>query len=162
MKAVAGDFDTCNASVRVASRRGLPLVIPGAIRLLIESGDVGVTRITLTILSLYRVIKCDPVEKVNTITDPFKGLYKTLPLPEIMQVLSGLPYKDVKLRPNAKLLHSTKSGPNFNVSSLGATLDAYCFHEHYEYLQEKLEDVCKLTGPLLMTLLRKEFSNLKR
>jgi hypothetical protein len=71
---------------RVASRRGLPLIIPGVIRLQIEAGNPVVIRTVLTILSVYRIIKYPGSLKLATITDPFKGLSETLDKVEVAVV----------------------------------------------------------------------------
>lgn len=64
--------------VWVANTRGLPKIIPGSLRLLIEAGDVVTIRVVLTILSFYRVISIPGKLKLSTITDGFKGVSTTL------------------------------------------------------------------------------------
>jgi hypothetical protein len=74
MKRIAGHPEKCITFPRVATRRGLPLIIPGKIRLLIEADDLGVTKIVLSLLSIYRVMKARAVLNLNTIVSPFKGV----------------------------------------------------------------------------------------
>lgn len=63
--------------VRVATQRGLPLIIPHPLRLLIEAQDGKSLRIVLTLLSIYRVFKYPSEPKLQTITDPFTGICGT-------------------------------------------------------------------------------------
>jgi hypothetical protein len=79
MKSLAGQPEKCETLIRVATRRGLPLIIPGSLRLLIESGDLVSIRLVGSILSIYRVLKVKANLKINTITDVFTGSSQTLP-----------------------------------------------------------------------------------
>jgi len=72
-----------DGEVRVKSRRGLPTIIPGSLRLLIEAKEPNVIRVISTILSIFRIIKYPGQLKLQTITDPFKGMSSTLPLGEV-------------------------------------------------------------------------------
>lgn len=63
---------------RVASRRGLPLIIPGPLRLKFEAMDKMCIRIVLSILSIFRIFKYPGVLKLETITNPFSGIAETL------------------------------------------------------------------------------------
>jgi len=87
---LSGKPATCDMNAaggpRVASRRGLPLIIPGVIRLQIEADNPVVIRAVLTILSVYRIIKYPGSLKLATITDPFKGLSETLDKVEVAVV----------------------------------------------------------------------------
>lgn len=79
--AVAGQPTFCpqeGGGPRVASRRGFPLIIPGSLRLRMEAMDAVTIKIVLTILSVFRIMKCEGVLKTSTITDPFKGLTEEL------------------------------------------------------------------------------------
>jgi len=52
----SGNFSTAiPGGVRVASRRGLPTVIPGQLRLQLERGDRVALRAVLTLLSIFRI-----------------------------------------------------------------------------------------------------------
>lgn len=85
---ISGHPDSCPAmgGVRVASRRGLPLIIPGTLRLLIEAGDTKMMRVVLTYLSIYRIIKYPGVLKLATIYSPFTGAMEELPAIEVALV----------------------------------------------------------------------------
>jgi hypothetical protein len=78
-KTLGGERVLSSQEPRVSTRRGLPLIIPGKLRLLIESKDTKVIRLIFTILTVYRVIPAYPKLKLGTITSPFSGLVKTLP-----------------------------------------------------------------------------------
>jgi len=151
-KVLAGTPEVAKADCRVATRRGVPLIIPIELRTLIESGDIVGIRITLSILSLFRLIKATPKENLSTITRPFEGLGSTLNLPEIALALSPLDYKTIRLRPNGKLLQLTTAGPNFHTSGVSGGIDAYAFHTHYPSLMGALEKVCKITAPAVWKL----------
>lgn len=114
--------------VRVATRRGLPTIIPGILRLRMEAKELVVIRAVLTILSVFRIIKYPGTLKLETITNPFTGASKTLPAIEIaltwkrfFPFIPNIPIRSLGLdRP--LLLKS--AGPNYRVSILGAPLDA--------------------------------------
>lgn len=80
MKQVSGNPEECSTTPRVATRRGLFLIIPGKLRLLIEKKDPSTITLVLSILTVYRIINVPGILKINTITDPFTGVSKTLPL----------------------------------------------------------------------------------
>jgi hypothetical protein len=86
-KALAGEPTRSSNEPRVASRRGLPLIIPGQLRLLIEGGShPSMVKAILTLLTCYRVMPAAPKLKLGTITDPFSGISKSLPeIPLIME-----------------------------------------------------------------------------
>lgn len=158
MKALAGQPES--STMRVSSRRGLPLIIPGVLRIRIERGDIPVTRAVLTALTIYRILKCKPQLKLSTITDPFKGIMTTLPMPELLQAIRPLDYRTVSLPRNARILHSVKAGPNSPISVMGSILDAYAFKNHYPHLIKELEIVCQSTGTALFDLFKKDVEHL--
>lgn len=79
MKTLAGERVEQDSSCRVAMRRGLPLIIPGDLRLLMEAKDLVIIKIVLTNLSVFRVMPAFPKLKLGTITEPSKGLVTSLP-----------------------------------------------------------------------------------
>lgn len=96
---VSGEtYEPLPRGVRVARARSrLPLLLPARLRGLITSSRrLGSTkrwvalRVTLTILSVYRVIGCPPILKIETITSPFDGMEDTLPFWEVRQSLIRL------------------------------------------------------------------------
>lgn len=60
---------------------GLPSIIPFDLRLLVLNfkDNQKKVRSLLTLLSVYRVFPTKPRPKLDTITDPFNGIAKTLP-----------------------------------------------------------------------------------
>jgi hypothetical protein len=78
-KTLAGEQVEPDLMVRVAMRRGLPLIIPGDLRLLMEAKDPVIIKLVLTIVSIFRVIPAYPKLKLETITAPFKGLMTSTP-----------------------------------------------------------------------------------
>lgn len=129
-KTLAGEKPV-NGSPRVSTRRGLPLIIPGPLRLLIEKRDSRIIRVVLTILCIYRTIICFPNLKLNTITDPFSGVFTTLPeVPIIVRTLlhvadnsKGLG-KSLLSSKGDELLVLSSSGPNVKVQIFGYAYDA--------------------------------------
>jgi len=154
MKAIAGKPES--SLIRVATRRGLPLIIPGTIRLQLEAESIQAIRIILTILSVYRIIPCKGILKLETITAPFKGIAKVLTEEELYDALRPLDYKTINLVKNGKLVSTVTAGPNYPISGLGGVLDAYAFSRHYPQLLENLRVVCETTGLEVINLLEKE------
>lgn len=91
MKAVAGERASSTDEPRVATRRGLPLIIPGVLRVLIEDRNPVVIRGVLTLLSIYRVMRSRPKMKLSSITGDFVGMSKTLLDREVEDGLARLP-----------------------------------------------------------------------
>lgn len=127
-------YSPAERGVRVArARSGLPLLLPARLRWLISSckrsgslqGWVAL-RVTLTILSVYRVIGCRPILKLETITSPFDGSATTLPDVEVRHAITclGVTLKVGKSFPN---LFSEAAGPNYPRATWSAGLDALAF-----------------------------------
>jgi hypothetical protein len=106
---------------------GLPCIIPTHLRRKMEIGDMKTVKIVLTMLNLYRVIKCPPILKLETITDPFKGISETLPIMEIKKVIADISLPSFKPRVIRLPLNLTTAGPNFKISILSAPFDAFTF-----------------------------------
>lgn len=121
--------------VRVArSRSGLPLILPARLRSLISSSRrLGSTkgwvalRVALTILSVYRVIGCPPLLKIETITSPFQGEEQTLPSWEVRQSVLRLGVTLKGLRSASPDLFSEAAGPNYPRATWSSGLDALAF-----------------------------------
>lgn len=79
VKAISGQPESCKTCPRLATRRGLPLIIPGSLRLRIEAGELDVIKLVLTLLSVFRVMRAKSKLKLETITAPFKGVATILP-----------------------------------------------------------------------------------
>jgi len=134
-KHIAGELASSSEEPRVAVRRGLPLIIPGDLRLRMEAKDPKIIKVVLTVLSVFRVMPACPKLKLETITSPFKGVFKTTP--EIISVVQQLKqlFVDKKTKDyfsadrspfvvNRRLITLTTAGPNHKNQLLGYPLDA--------------------------------------
>lgn len=159
MKALGGTPEECKTFPRVATRRGLPLIIPGALRLRIEAGETGIVSVVLSLITVYRVVKCASTLKLSTITDPFKGSVERLPHAELLASLKMLGIRKLHLHENERLIPSVKAGPNYRIASLGLTLDAIAWSKSPE-LMLSLEKLAVYSAPKLFALLKQEIDNL--
>jgi hypothetical protein len=66
---------------------GLPTIIPGALRTLLRSKDPSTIGGVLSTLAVCRIMKMPCKLKLESITDPFKGVSDTLPK---FEVINGL------------------------------------------------------------------------
>jgi hypothetical protein len=132
-KNLSGEETRSSDEPRVASRRGLPLIIPGKLRLLMEANDPKITRVVLTILSIYRTMVIPSKLKLESITDPSSGIIETIPeVPLILGYLKTLFVKEKILflkgksliTPTHRLLNLSSSGPQSKVQMLGYPADA--------------------------------------
>jgi hypothetical protein len=134
-KRIAGEHTQSSDEPRVAICRGLPLIIPGDLRLRMEAKDLRIIKVVLTVLSVFRVMPAAPKLKLETITSPFKGVFKTTP--EIISVVQQLKlsfidkktkeYFDADRSPfvvRRRLITLTTAGPNHKNQLLGYPLDA--------------------------------------
>lgn len=137
-KTLGGEVTRSNQEPRVAIRRGLPLIIPGDLRLLMESKDARVIKLVLTGLSVFRVMPAAPKLKLGTITAPHTGLVKTLP-----EVALVMPWAETFITSHAyfrpkrsiftvgrQLLTLTTAGPNSKIQLVGYPVDAKAFAEN--------------------------------
>jgi hypothetical protein len=121
-KFISGERVNDALEFRLGIQYGLPSIIPGDLRILIRKRDPRVIRAVLTILTLFRVMKCKPKVKIESITDPFDGKCDTLPDFEVMEAVS--PFK-LKLPYPQNTFHlSFAAGPNTKPSILGMSIDA--------------------------------------
>lgn len=143
MKTLAGEQPKSLLEPRVAMRRGLPLIIPGDLRLLIEAKDVRVVKAALTLLSVFRVIPATPKLKLETITDPHKGLVTDLPemglvMQKLLNITRGNPGYTYFQESNKSsvfarardLLRLSTAGPNERFQLTGYPSDALAFDEN--------------------------------
>jgi len=89
-KFVSGTYVNSTNEFPLALVGGLPRIIPGPFRNEIRKGDPVVIRMVLSSLAVFRIIKCPGHLKLETITDPFKGISETLPDYEVSQALRSL------------------------------------------------------------------------
>jgi hypothetical protein len=69
---------------------GLPTIIPGTLRTLLRSKGPSTIRGVLSTLAIYRIMKMPCKLKLESITDPFKGIPGTLPKFEVINGLAVL------------------------------------------------------------------------
>lgn len=139
----------------MAIRRGLPLIIPGVLRLEIEKKTRLVTKVVLTILSVFRVMSAAPKIKLETITSPFKGKVTTLPeIDLIVPQLKKFFGNKAKVYFNTEktshvvgrsLLTLTTAGPNHKTQLLGYPVDALAL-SRFPTLLAKYEAFCNATN----------------
>jgi len=132
-----GKFVTESIGIPIGIRRGLPTIIPGQLRLLMESKNVSVIRAVMTILSLYRIISIHSALKLSTITDPFKGISAVISESDIL--LIGKKFNkfgriNIDFSEDFKFHNIITAGCNFKTSTLSAPFDAFAlrFSEVYE------------------------------
>nr|UPW42105.1 MAG: putative RNA dependent RNA polymerase [Inner Mongolia sediment mitovirus 2] len=91
---------------------GLPSIIPGNLRLLLRRRDPVAIRGCLAFLSIFRILKVPTVLKLQTITDPFKGISESLPALEIGRVFKSLRHWRFKTKEPLEFLRLNTAGPN--------------------------------------------------
>jgi len=133
-KTLGGEQVSSSQEPRVAIRRGLPLIIPGVLRLEIEKKSRVVIKIVLTLLSVFRVMSAAPKIKLETITSPFTGMVTTLPEIDLIvhQVKKFYGPKATKYfitdrgphDASRSLLTLTTAGPNQRNQIIGYPIDA--------------------------------------
>lgn len=151
-KYVAGEKEKLAMDARVGITAGLPKILPREIRLLIRNGDHLAIRMTLSLVSVYRIMKSPPKLKISTITDPHKGLCTVLPVMEVSLVLKQLNFK---LR-DPRLLMLFSAGPNHNPSALGLPIDAKAFSLNAPILDAFERLALAINGSEILSLLKKE------
>lgn len=113
------------------SRSGVPLVLPKELRrsfLALRKGanltrDWTVVRAVLSALSVYRVMGCKPITKLETITGPFSGVGETLAQAEVSHAIALLNTRLV-IKPADPWHVSESGGPNYPKATWGSGLDA--------------------------------------
>jgi len=168
-KALAGEPTRSSHEPRVAVRRGLPLIIPGSLRLLMEAKDIRVIRAVLTLVSVFRVFPSWPKFKLETITGPHTGLIKDLP-----EMASILPRLRNFMGPKARnyfkedkspfvvgrrLLTLTSAGPNSGNQLVGYSHDALALSEHTDLLDAYAKFCARTSHMSLWLKLRAELES---
>ena len=113
------------------SKSGIPLIVPPCLRLLIEKENVGCIKVVLGLLSIFRVIPLSGKPKLETITGPFTGLSTKLNPDKLQSLYLDLFSKWRGSNPQGKdfPLPLSTAGPNYKISILGATSDAFAFED---------------------------------
>lgn len=138
IRALAGQAETSwNNSIPRVKRdsHGLPTIIPLSLRksLLTPDKFVSIVRVTLCVLSVYRVFKVPVKPDLGSILNPFDGLASTLPCLRISKALKMLDLRSVRFSSFRGFI-SEAAGPNTKFSSWGATIDALAFIEYPKQL----------------------------
>lgn len=110
--------------------RGLPSIIPINIRNKITNTDSNssLVKIILSLISIYRVFPTKPAPSLNTITQPWMGVSKSLlRYEEAVSELFGR--KKIKI-PKPTLIQMESSGPNAFKSAFNSGWDALAFSTH--------------------------------
>lgn len=123
---IAGRPVNLSLDLPVAISSGIPKIIPGYIRARIRAGDPLLTQVSLTVLSVYRVLKVPGKLKLESISDPFKGTKETLDdsdlsdaLQDLLPLRRGKSLRDLITLRNVTLHKSGSSGPNSSSSLRG-------------------------------------------
>jgi len=133
MQVIAGtpDFTYPERGVLVKrDRYGIPKIIPLGIRVSLRNckdpSSVMVIRLTLTLISVYRVFPTKVKPSLDTITGAFEGISQRLPQEEIDTVVKAF----IKRRIGFGSLRgfiSESAGPNMNVATWSSGIDALAF-----------------------------------
>jgi hypothetical protein len=109
---------------------GLPTIIPLSLRLALRepAGNVNIVRVTLCVLSVFRVFKVPVKPSLESIISPFNGIARTYDYLVIRKALNKLNLK-VKFSIFRGFI-SESAGPNSRFATWGSTLDALAFIEY--------------------------------
>jgi len=130
---------------------GLPSFIGSNDRAAIKRGHVGTIRFWLTITSLYRVLNCATVLKLETISKPYGGSETALDLLkfEILDIIQRNKLERPLIRLQANMLHkTTAAGPNYSNSASSLLTDAYVW-KLFPELRKVFDKYCLYTGSQL-------------
>jgi hypothetical protein len=154
----AGSESFVSNKVRVKlSSAGLPVIIPASLRVRMyqmkRSSTEGwlITKVVLTVLSVYRVIGCPPNLKLGTITDPFTGVTRSLPLAELRRAMTSLKLRKLK-SPNLMNI-SESSGPNHPRATWSCAADALALMRYPRNWMSIMRWCHKYNGPLVIAWL---------
>lgn len=158
---IAGNPTSSNASTRVASRSGLPTLLPSDLRRDFHNphSDSRISwKVVLAVLSLYRVIKVPGKLKLSTITDPFSGISTTLNVGELGYVWATRfsQYNIKKQVGQQYLLPMRTAGPNNKISMLAAPLDAMVMAIKNPGLRQNLSTINSYFGAQISKILDRE------
>jgi hypothetical protein len=127
---------------------GLPSIIPGSIRLQLKKKDPVAIRGVLAFLSVFRVLKVPSILKLETITDPFKGISDSIPNLELGRVFTTLHprRRPFSLESPLEFLRLNTAGPNGSSSVRCILFDVHAWK--FDPLRPTLEKfITLLEGP---------------
>lgn len=157
-KFISGEKQTVSMGVHLGIRHGLPLILPAPLRSYIRKGSAVEIRAILTIISIFRVLKCAPMLKLSTITEKFSGVSEYFNPLEVKVVMGLLPEFQLR-KPRFLMLRS--AGPNRNPSAIGLPLDAYAFYRNPNLLEVFTRLAERLNAHDLLASLLKEIDLVK-
>jgi len=133
IRALGGQPETLwNNSIPRVKRdfSGLPTIIPLSLRLALRepAGNVNIVRVTLCVLSVFRVFKVPVKPSLESIIAPFNGIASTYDCLVIRKALNKLNLK-VKFSIFRGFI-SESAGPNSRYATWGSSLDALAFLEY--------------------------------
>lgn len=132
LQVIAGSPDLTYPAKGVLVKRdpyGIPTIIPLQIRVSLRSRDPSnsmAVRLTLMLLSVYRVFPTKVKPDLETIISPFSGISPTLPQTEIEHVVKRFVRGKVAFGPYRGFI-SESAGPNMNVATWSSGIDALAF-----------------------------------
>jgi len=121
-KFIAGQPVVASEGVWVSLVKGLPRFIPGPLRILLRKRDQVTIRAVLSVLTLYKLLKCKPNLKINSITDPFSGFSRTINPLKLKAVAEWFPKGSHCM---SHTIVSVNAGPNHKKAFLSLPADAY-------------------------------------
>nr|UPW42193.1 MAG: putative RNA dependent RNA polymerase [Guangxi riverbank mitovirus 3] len=157
---LAGQPSKSGQNPRIATKFGLPTIIPKVLRDEIRQGNLGVIRVVGGILSVFRLLSFKGELKLQTITGEFEGISKSLPPLKVRAVVNeafGDLFKIPKPKGNDILLNLKTAGPNHKVSILGAAMDMYYLY-HSTSLLEPMKKLIDYFGGDLWSLIQNEIN----
>lgn len=157
-KFISGEKLTTSMGIHLGITHGLPSILPKELRSFIRDNSEKEVRAILTIISIFRVLKCAPSLKLDTITEKFSGTSEYFNPLEVKAVMKLFPEFSLQ-KPRFLMLRS--AGPNKNPSSIGLPLDAYAFYRNPFLLGVYSRLAERLNGQFLLDALLKEISIVK-
>lgn len=133
IRALGGQPETLwNNSIPRVKRdfSGLPTIIPLSLRLALRepARNVNIVRVTLCVLSVFRIFKVPVKPSLESIISPFNGIARTYDYLIIRKALNKLNLK-VKFSIFRGFI-SESAGPNSRFATWGSSLDALAFLEY--------------------------------
>jgi hypothetical protein len=158
-KFISGEKLTTSMGIHLGIVHGLPKILPRELRLYIRNNSEKEIRVILAIISVFRVLKCAPSLKLNTITDKFSGTSEYLNPMEVKLAMSEVVQNFKLAEPRFLMLRS--AGPNRNPSAIGLPLDAYAFHRNPKLLETFRLLAVEINGYKILSALLEEISIVK-
>jgi len=158
-KFIAGQPQSVSLGISVSIVNGLPKLVPGKLRSLIRSNDPLTIRAVLTVLTLYKILKCRPTLKINSITDPFSGFSRVLNPILVKEALSRFPKGNLGV---SHTIVSVNAGPNHSKAYLSLPADAYALYKKPRILFSLRVLAEHFSGKEIYTCLREEIKFLSQ